>query len=709
MVSIQQIAFDNLGPAGSRKFDMGRLNLIYGGNETGKTYLVEFILRSLFREATSWPMRSQLGEGKVTVQGLAEEPVSFSPGGQEKLEDYWEQSDVGLPTNMARLMVVKGAELELSETSPTGLDREVLKAALSSEPLIDRILDRIQATVQAAQVIDGTIEGAQRGEVKARQALRDQLGRLRQLIELVDQRYSGGPTRALGLELEQLGAELEQQQQARRHATFLLRQEREQLERQRSQLPRERLEALERDIDRHLVKSSELERLREKQAQVQTDAEHHPWVKQAVTLWERRGLERAGGGGLALPVAAGGLLMIGLLVGLVGVALNLVPLARAAVGAVMVLSVGAGIMLWASALARAGRDVEAAVEVDQRKEIETEFERRFGRPAGGLSGLKVQEEALRDAQAEFKAVTAAIKEAEADLQDLAANIEALLRELGAGEVAPEGWRKIVDKMKQWDGERAGEIQRIEVRLGELGVDESDDRELPPEVEFSAERLRELETSRERVEQELAGAQRDLDNLKGEIARETGDEISVAWDELLDHLNQRLSQADQDYRTTTARILGQIAVTQVLKRVREEEDEKIRQGLRAAEVGEALQRVTEKYRALDMANGTVSIQSDTASYPLEQLSTGAREQVLLALRMGFASRLAGGQPLFLILDDAFQHSDWERRERLVEQTVRMVQAGWQVTYLTMDDHLSDLFHTAGKRAFGGDYRQHSLES
>jgi len=78
-----------------------------------------------------------------------------------------------------------------------------------------------------------------------------------------------------------------------------------------------------------------------------------------------------------------------------------------------------------------------------------------------------------------------------------------------------------------------------------------------------------------------------------------------------------------------------------------------------------------------------------------LSTGAREQVLLALRMGFAARFAGNNSLFLILDDAFQYSDWERRPRLVDQVFAMAEKGWQIFYLTMDDNLRDLFRERGK--------------
>jgi len=199
MVSIKQIVIENLGPLGDQTFELGRLNLIYGRNETGKTYLVEFLLRSLFRHAASWPMRVGLGQGKVTVRGLEQELTSFTPDGKEKLESYWDESGAGLPTNMARLMVVKGAELELTESNAAGIDRAVLKSALSSEALIDQILKHIPATVREATVVEGRIEASQRGDIKARRTLRDDRQRLSDLSNNVESRFAQGKLRTLEL------------------------------------------------------------------------------------------------------------------------------------------------------------------------------------------------------------------------------------------------------------------------------------------------------------------------------------------------------------------------------------------------------------------------------------------------------------------------------------------------------------------------------
>jgi hypothetical protein len=41
--------------------------------------------------------------------------------------------------------------------------------------------------------------------------------------------------------------------------------------------------------------------------------------------------------------------------------------------------------------------------------------------------------------------------------------------------------------------------------------------------------------------------------------------------------------------------------------------------------------------------------------------------------------------------------------LVEQVVRLVKAGWQVLYLTMDDHLRGLFEVQGRAALGAQFK------
>jgi uncharacterized protein YhaN len=90
------------------------------------------------------------------------------------------------------------------------------------------------------------------------------------------------------------------------------------------------------------------------------------------------------------------------------------------------------------------------------------------------------------------------------------------------------------------------------------------------------------------------------------------------------------------------------------------------------------------------------------FALSELSTGAQEQVLLALRLAFSRSIFGQESLFLILDDAFQHSDWQRRERLVAEMVSVARQGWQIIYFTMDDHIRDLVHQYVRPEFHDQY-------
>ena len=129
-IKIESIQIQKQGPLRSIQLDLGMLNLVYGHNESGKTYLTEFLLHSIFRHAKTWNLRDINPEGSVNLHGLGEQTTNFPHPIRKKIEDYWSENDRGLPLNMARLLVVKGGELALSAGVPGGVDREILKKCI---------------------------------------------------------------------------------------------------------------------------------------------------------------------------------------------------------------------------------------------------------------------------------------------------------------------------------------------------------------------------------------------------------------------------------------------------------------------------------------------------------------------------------------------------------------------------------------------------
>ena len=94
----------------------GVLNLVYGRNETGKTYVVESIIRFLFktgsRAKAGWSMRDWDPAGRVVVSGLeGERTSSFTKSGLKM--EYYLGDDIILPYDFSRLLLVKAGETRL--------------------------------------------------------------------------------------------------------------------------------------------------------------------------------------------------------------------------------------------------------------------------------------------------------------------------------------------------------------------------------------------------------------------------------------------------------------------------------------------------------------------------------------------------------------------------------------------------------------------
>lgn len=105
-IRIEKIIIDRNGPLKDTfQFNPADINLIYGQNETGKSYLTEAMIQILFKGKKNWELRDIETAGRIRVTGLLGEPVEFTKS-SKKLEDYF-GIDIGLPQDFSRLLIVR--------------------------------------------------------------------------------------------------------------------------------------------------------------------------------------------------------------------------------------------------------------------------------------------------------------------------------------------------------------------------------------------------------------------------------------------------------------------------------------------------------------------------------------------------------------------------------------------------------------------------
>ena len=192
-------------------------------------------------------------------------------------------------------------------------------------------------------------------------------------------------------------------------------------------------------------------------------------------------------------------------------------------------------------------------------------------------------------------------------------------------------------------------------------------------------------------------QQQIETLRARLKDITGSEDDE-WENLIARLHDKRKLASQDYACFVAEVLGKLHVFKTIKEFRDEENSRIARGLESDDIINPLKAITGYYKMVrhDSDDGLIVTSLEDEEYPLSEISTGAQEQIHITLRMGFSSIAMGGQTAFLILDDAFQHSDWPHREKLIDQMMRLFDSGWQIFYFAMDDHVRDLFTTAGEK-------------
>lgn len=676
------------------------LNLIYGRNETGKTYLLESMLRFLFKTGgrSYWGgddgVRELPVRGRIELSGLHEATTSFTKT-KEKIEDHLDGGG-DMPAEPSRLLVVRAGKTGLSGV-PGGAGRDVLVSILGGKEVLEDVDKRVGSLAHGLEVSGGAVSG-NRKILRAREEAAERLRGVEELHGMVEGSDDALRLRSIGQRKEALQERIRMMDLARRHRSWKLREALDDVERELAGLPEEG--ELSRIAD--LFESTESKRGELSAAEEELRARRErisrlQWVRHAAQTY--RSLLEEDGSAESPDVWFNW--AIGLLVA-ASVAGSLAELPALAVGA------GALAVVLLVAAARARSRGETAEQTRERERTEQRYRELFGEEMAGLASLRRRAAELDKLEGRLQAMEEGLGRLAGEVEGMEEELESLCRRcLGRplADADPVADSSAVRNSRRELEERAREIGLM---LARLDVDAKDDLEEDPGGEWSRSKYEELRKQLADLERQSAEAEGNLNRLRTRLAAETGELEAQGYSGLIEALRRKRNRAEEEYRESTALLLAKACVASAIDRLKKREDELLAESLASSTVVEYLRDLTGRYGGMRLKGEELLLQTvEGDEFSLRELSTGAREQVLLALRSAMAE-LTFREPAFMLLDDAFQHSDWERRDRLVEHCLNLVEKGWQVFYFCMDDDIRRRLVQAGK-GLGDRFGKVKLES
>ncbi len=283
-----------------------------------------------------------------------------------------------------------------------------------------------------------------------------------------------------------------------------------------------------------------------------------------------------------------------------------------------------------------------------------------------------------------------IEEIKIKLDTLRSQIGECFRRITDQDVRESEWKKVLEKLKEDNERRKRERDKKQGELNGLGVKESEYLDSDPGISFSQAKLDEIERELQKIDREIAERESSLTELKGDLCRIADVTFDTPWSELLSAIYKRKAEKEEELAQIEANIIAGKILHDTIMEFYEEEDQKVEERINSSDIAALVFKLTGRYKRLSFDESELVISDNHNDFHFKDLSTGAKEQVMLALRVGFASKALGHRTGFLILDDALQHSDYERRPILIDSLFDLAGQGWQVIYLTMDDHIRDLF-------------------
>lgn len=706
-MKIENIQVHQQGPL-KKNFTMNAkgMNLVFGANQSGKTYIIEALVKWLFggslnknsnlRQSTrEW---EPAPTGTVRVSGIPGNPVftkDFGHGTSSNLTSLFSSQD-GLPPNFPELLVVRAGDSILSSA------RDLVMNGFSGRGMLNEIEKSVPPVVRNATLGDNDVIGVNSGKIKDFRNLRAQL---RELQSLRNEYAQDQGIRLEGVQsrLGEARTELAKLEEAKRYYAYRLASEISVFENEISNQPRD-LEQLRKTVEELAITKHGVDDKRDQCESIRNELNHYTWVQNALPEFQSLIQATPTESGVKSTKSKVILSLVGVLsfFGVGEALLDFSPWVTSGVCLAAIL--GALLYLWKSN----NKAIILPKENPRLIEIVREFKERFGKDLLNLTTFQEKSTQMVEKRGQLSIVEKDLESTEREIIRLQGNLDARMPEL-CPDRGKEDWLA-------WLNGQLKNNQSLEVNLAEkrgmlnsLDISRGNYLQTDPGIEWNPQRHTLLRSEFRDAQTSLANAEGEQTHLKNKIGTAIG-QMSENWEELIGGLENKIEETSLSYKKSASKILAQICVCAAVRTLQEKEDQVIAQNLQAPEVIEDLRRIGgERFSGFSWKEGNLSvIGEDGQECSIDRLSTGANEQVMNALRILFSRRFLGETPGFLFLDDAFQHSDWERRQNLVDYMIHLVKdRGWQIFYFSMDNDLTNRFYDRAKDQLGNDFAYYPL--
>jgi len=698
-IKIHQIEAESLGPLSNFKKKFAPITLVYGQNEKGKTFLVELILTSLFKNLSGFKneFRVKKPKGKVLVTGIEDKPVIFSPTSKNKLESIWGEGGQGMPSNIARLLIVKGGDTEIDKNADGGVSRDTIREFLSSQGILESIQNNIPLKgTREAQIEGGDISGANSGDIKKRKEVREEINNIVRLMERINHELADGDVIALEKQIIHFEEKIDALQAAKKHAAFRQSKIIQTIENKILKFENASFDILDENFNDFLrLRESLNQKISENEEKIHKSM-HYLWLKEAVEEYQNLFSQTST---FTRPT----FLIMALVLLVVAVILITTGQYWPSIIFIM-LSIGLG--FWHSQKAKKSQVGQA--EFFEIENIRATYKENFKEPCKDLATMRVKLEAITGSYHASQQIEKDIAKDSEEIKSLEFEIRQSLKDIGKGTISPADWEETIAQLRHDLKDLKNQRQELITELARYDVDSSDYVEEDPGVEYKRGLYDDAKLEKEMLVETLGDLEQSLQNLKSEIQGMIGDHSLTDWGELIHNLREMKLEKVQHYKNYTTEILAGNILNQIIEQYREQEDEKILNNLDSDIVKKPLAQIAKNYVGVEIDDEIFKVIDEyNQKFDFKDISTGAREQILLALRIGFAKKVMQGNSAFLIFDDAFQHSDWNRRPRLVDAMFELAKQDWQIIYFSMDDNIRNLFDKKGKKAQKGLYARVNL--